>query len=230
MLVPIPLGDVILMKQLSQNIQLVVKVVEDNHLWMIFKYLEYRLLPGLVRIYNTPPHLTELAGISHRRVRIRVPSPLCAFSIERDVVIHKYIFVVLYSVSLELHVYEDALFQAFQMRRVQISVYLRELYSRIIDDVPSLELCLRSIEAVCNENWNIIFPLISRSSREEYPVVFSGNIVERLHPSARPDNTLLVKYKECSAGFSVLLNVIPAINDNSMIIYGELWVRGYEKR
>ena len=80
------------------------------------------------------------------------------------------------------------------------------------------EVRLVSVEAVGNEDGNIILPSVARGCREKYPLVGLGDFQECFCPCAISDNSLLVKYKECIFDVLILGNIVPRINDHRVLV------------
>jgi hypothetical protein len=56
-----------------------------------------------------------------------------------------------------------------------VPVNLRELHERRVDNVFAFELCTILVEAVCDEDRNVIQPRISGSRGKENPLISSSN-------------------------------------------------------
>ena len=89
-----------------------------------------------------------------------------------------------------------------------------------------LKLSTGTIEPICYEHWNVVTPAITRGCREQYPLVGFSNLEERFHPCATAYYSLLVEDEERSGNGFVFLDVISAIDNHSMVIHGNLRIRG----
>jgi len=65
----------------------------------------------------------------------------------------------------ERHVHQNAVAVPHQHADLEVALYLRELRVRGVDDMASLKLCAVLIEAVSEENRNVIEPRIARRGR-----------------------------------------------------------------
>ena len=77
------------------------------------------------------------------------------------------------------------------------------------------EFRLVSVESIGHKNGDVVMPFVPRGGAQQDPPVISGDFVERSHPSARSDQTLLIKNEECSLNTRVFFDVVPAINDHA---------------
>ena len=69
-------------------------------------------------------------------------------------------------VSLVGHLHLNGFAQTQQVRFVEVAVYLWELRVAGIDYVPAGELCPVSVEAVGEEDWDVVDPVVARCRAE----------------------------------------------------------------
>ena len=112
-------------------------------------------------------------------------------------------------VALELHFHQDAIAQSNQTAGVKVAVDLWILGPPVINNMLVNEVGFVAIEAVSNENGNVILPSVTRGCGEEYPLVGLGDFQKCFCPGAIPDNPLFVKYKECVFDVLILADVVP---------------------
>ena len=130
---------------------------------------------------------------------------------------------------LEIHINQNIVTMPNQYTGVNISIDLRILGKPGIDDVFSREFRFVFIESICYKHRNVVAPSVSRRCGQQNPIVFSRNIKEGFHPGPRPNDTLFIEYKERSVDVLILLNVIPAIDNNLVIVYRYFWIRSHQK-
>ena len=87
-------------------------------------------------------------------------------------------------VALELHFHQDAIAQSNQTAGVKVAVDLWILGPPVINNMLVNEVGFVAIEAVSNENGNVILPSVTRGCGEEYPLVGLGDFQKCFCPGA----------------------------------------------
>src|SRR4051812_48350306 len=165
-----------------------------------------------IAVDDLPQNQEQLRDVPDRSVRVNMPAVL-------DDSLHE-LFVEVDVLGERMphrqlrvrHVDQYLLFQLVQTVGSQISVYLGKLREWLVDDMLSLELRSVLVEAIGDEDWNIIHPGVARSSAQEDPVVVRSDLQKCLHPVAASYQPLLVEDEECILYVLVLVNVVPAVD------------------
>ena len=173
MLVSVPLRHfhVFVICQIQQNIQLIVKVVEDDSSRMCLANIQHCICPARIGVHKLAQQITELAGSFDWSVLIRIPPRFVNIFVFQPVKVHIHCLMVLHGMPLEVHIHKYSVPQSHESARVQISVDLRVLREPCIDYMFVFELRAVLKKAICNEHRNIIHPAVTRSSTQQYPVV-----------------------------------------------------------
>ena len=227
MLVPVPLCNfsVLAIVQTHQNIKLIIEIIEDNDPRSAFTNIQHFFLPACISVHQLPQQIAELAGGLDWLVLPEVPPVLADRKILHLVVIHKYILMVRYRRPLEAHVNQNPFPQPYQALGVKIPVDLRVLraelavYHMLVVEVRSV-----SIEPIGDEHRDIIRPAVPGGGAEQNPLVILRNFVERFHPCAFSNDSLLVKYKERILYANILSNIVPGIHHDLVLVNIMLWI------
>ena len=158
-------------KQPFQNIQLVVEVVEDDQPRMLLENIEQSELSRRILVDDSPPNIAEDACVLDRLVPIRIPPRLSDLLVLHSRVVAPNILMMSCRRPFEVHVHEYLVSETDQATCVNVSINSRILGEARIYDMFSGEFASISIEAVGKEYWDVVGPCISRSSRQEYPLV-----------------------------------------------------------
>ena len=78
--------------------------------------------------------------------------------------------------SLEIHLDKDLVAKPNKSACVPVAVNFRKFCEPIPVDVLIQEMRFVAIEAVGDEDWNIILPFIPRCCREQYPIIGFGDL------------------------------------------------------
>jgi hypothetical protein len=109
-----------------------------------------------------------------------------------------------------------------QPSHIDVSIHLRELGERVVDNVFSLELGTILIEAVGDEHGNIVHPCVTRRSGQKDPAVLFRKTQELLRPLSRSDESLFVEDEEGVFDVGVLSDVLPGINSENPWVQSRL--------
>jgi hypothetical protein len=114
-----------------------------------------------------------------------------------------------YCVSFVGHVDQDAVPQPVELVHAQVTLELGVATVMVaVDTVLTLELGPVGVEAVSDEQRNIVFRRVAGCGTQHDPTIVLSDLDERLRPSARPDDTLLIKYDEVTGDAIVLRHVV----------------------
>ena len=113
------------------------------------------------------------------------------------------------------HLHKKLITQFLQICLSSVVVNLGVFGVPTVDAMPIHKFGLVLVEAISHEYRNIVTPSITRRSRQKYPMVVLGYLVEGFNPCSGPYQTLLVKDEKCPSNGLKLLDVIPAIYDHS---------------
>ena len=127
---------------------------------------------------------------------------------------------------LEVHINQNPFPQPYQALCIQIAVDFRILRAVLaVNHMLIVEVRPISIEPIGNEHGDIICPAVPGGGTEQNPIVILGDFVERLHPCALSNDSLLVKYKERILHSNVFSDVVPGIHHDLVLVNIMLRIR-----
>ena len=98
---------------------------------------------------------------------------------------------------LKVHIDQNPFPQPYQALGVQVPIDFRILCAELaVDHMLVIEVFPVAVEPIGNEHGDIIRPAVPGGGTEQNPLVILRDFVERLHPCALSNDSLLVKYKE----------------------------------
>src|SRR4029077_135284 len=128
------------------------------------------------------------------------------------VVVSVDVYLVPDGVLLIRHFYKDAPEMACQHTRGDKPLHLRIFHKGREDDMLPQELRPRPVEAVRQEDGDIVHPGIPGSRAQQNPVVVLRDLQEGLLPCARPHDPLLIEDEERVLNVLVGLDVVPGVD------------------
>ena len=176
----IPLGNLnsIAIRQIHENIQFVVEVIEDDNPGPGLANIQHFLLSARIRIDHLTQQRTILTGSLNRLVLPRIPACFANILVLLLVEIHINCLVVLNRWPLEVHIHQNSITQPDKPGCVDVPINFRELREPRVDDMLVFELCPILVESVCNEYRNIICPAIAWRSTQQDPVILFCDLQE----------------------------------------------------
>src|SRR5436190_584904 len=118
---------------------------------------------------------------------------------------------------VERHLYENLRTQSYEFLHTCISLHLRPLRERVVDDVLAFELGSILVEPIGNKNGDVIHPCVTRCSREHDPVVHLCDLQKCFDPSSRSYQALFVEYEKGIRASDILTQIVPAVYDHATV-------------
>ena len=115
-------------------------------------------------------------------------------------------------VTFVRHVNKDAIPETVEMKLLGIPLNLCEFTPLIEDDMATNELCPVLIEAISDEYWDIVHPVVPRGGRQHDPLIVLGDPKEGLNPRTTSHQSLLIEDKEGICNVLVIRDVVPRID------------------
>lgn len=210
-LVPVPLR--LLDWQPAKDLELVVEVIEDDHLGMLDDQVADPLEPVRMRVRDSPDKAHHLRDMADWPVLEIVPSfledHLVFFPVPLTVDVHR----MASGMTLVRHVDCDGFEMPSKRLCLQVTVHLRKLSVRAEHDMTTCEFGTRLVEPVGDEERYVVHPSVTRCGTEKDPLVFLGDPEKRLDPRSMSHDPLLIEDEECVSDVLVGVQVLPGVDD-----------------
>jgi hypothetical protein len=147
----------------SQDIEFVVEVVEDHQSGVPFENAENSMILSAIIVDKSPEQVAECTSVGYWFIGVGVESGLEGLLIWLLIVVYSNIMSHTLGVSSDRHVHQDLPSATIKNPRIKISLDLGELGEVVKDNMTSEELGSVSVESICDKQWDIVEPYISRS-------------------------------------------------------------------